>query len=227
MALTVGTGINRAAARRAPVPTYRSPRVAERSGGRSAYRAPAKRKSSGGGGSSRNRGQVSQGYSRSGGGGGGGGGVRGVSSGASAGPVKPVAPNINSYLAGDTDYQNFLRGNKRTLGDFLNDLTRQRTEAGTTFATSKRQMETERERALEAMKDEFASRGLLTSGLYGEAQGDYNTDWTQQMGTLEQANSAFLADLLSQQTNFSREQQLATEAAKQEALRRRAERYGV
>jgi hypothetical protein len=88
-------------------------------------------------------------------------------------------------------------------------------------------METERERALEAMKDEFASRGLLTSGLYGEAQGDYNTDWTQQMGTLEQANSAFLADLLSQQTNFSREQQLATEAAKQEALRRRAERYGV
>jgi len=226
MALTVGTGINRAAARRAPVPTYRSPRVAERAPApKRATRSPARRAPSSGGGS---RGQISQGYSRGAGGGGGGGrGVSNVPSGG-AGAVKSVgAPSLSSYLAGDTDYQNFLRGNQRTLADFLNDMGRQKTEAGTTFATSKRQMETEKEEALEAMKDEFASRGLLMSGLYGEAQGDYNRDWTTQMGTMEQANSAFLADLLSQQTNFKREQQLASESAKQEALRRRAERYGV
>lgn len=142
-------------------------------------------------------------------------------------PPAPVAPSLDKWLAGDTAYQQFLRGGQKTLGDFLNDLGRQRTEAGTTFQTSKRQMDQTREMTLEDMLNEYAARGLLKSGLYTDSVADYNRDWQQQMTTLEQQNAAFLADLLSQETNFKREQSLSTEAAKQEALRRRAERYGL
>jgi hypothetical protein len=88
-------------------------------------------------------------------------------------------------------------------------------------------METEREKALEAMQDEFASRGLLKSGLFGEAQGDYQTDWQSQMKQLQQGQSSLLADLLSQRTNYGREQDLARESARQDAIRRRASKYGL
>lgn len=139
----------------------------------------------------------------------------------------PKPPNVKSYLAGDVTYQDLLRGQQRTLSDFLADITRQRGEAKTSFGDVTRSMETERDRALEAMMNEYASRGLLQSGLFGEAQGNYQQDWQNQMTSLEQGQQSLLGDLLSQQTNFKREQGLASEAARQDAIRRRASKYGL
>jgi hypothetical protein len=120
-----------------------------------------------------------------------------------------------------------LRNQQRTLSDFLSDIGRQRTEAETSFADVTRSMGLEKERALEAMMNEFASRGLLQSGLYAEEQGDYNRDWQAQMAQLQQGQQSLLGDLLSQKTNFGREQELAKEAARQDAIRRRAQKYGL
>lgn len=143
-------------------------------------------------------------------------------------PPKPKPPpSVKDYLAGDVSYQNLLRGQQRTLADFLADIGRQRTEATTSFGDVTRSMEQEKERALEAMTNEFASRGLLQSGLFGQEQAEYNQDWANQMTQLEQGQQSLLADLLSQRTNFQREQSLAQEAARQSAIRRRAEKYGI
>lgn len=162
------------------------------------------------------------------------GGSRPVSSNRTPGRVEPVTkpkpkppPSVKNYLAGDTGYQQLLRGQQRTLADFLADIGRQRTEAKTSFGDVTRSMEQEKERALEAMQNEFASRGLLQSGLFGKEQGEYNQDWANQMTQLEQGQQSLLSDLLSQRTNFQREQQLAQEAARQSAIRRRAEKYGI
>lgn len=140
---------------------------------------------------------------------------------------KPKPPSVKSYLAGDVTYQDLVRNQQRTLADFMADLNRQRGEAKTSFGDVTRSMESERERSLKAMMDEYAARGLLSSGLYGEAQGNYQKDWAAQMSQLQQGQSSLLADLLSQQTNFQREQQLAAEAARQDAIRRRAQKYGI
>lgn len=180
----------------------RKPRYSSSSGGGSSF--------SSGGGSSRG------GSSRSSGGGGGG-----------AAPKAPSVPSLNDYLGTDSVYQQSVSGGKRSLNDFLSEMTRRRGEAGTQFTQTQGSMERDRVTQLEDLKNEFASRGLIQSGLYGEEQGKFQQKFTEQQTALQQQQAALLADLLSQEKNYRRENDLATQQAKQEALARRAAKYNI
>lgn len=142
-------------------------------------------------------------------------------------PKPKPPPSIKSYLAGDEVYQQGVRGGKRSLQDFLSELTRRRGEAGTSFTQTSEQMEQDRVRQLEDMRNEFASRGLIHSGLFGAEQGRFQEDFQTQMNLAQQAQKQLLSDILGQETNFRREQELSMEAARQEALARRASRYNI
>ena len=184
----------------------------------------ASKKSSGGGGSRRYSGGSSSSSSsrRSSGGGGGGGSSRSVAT-----PRTPSAPSIGSYLGTDSVYQTGLSGNKRSLADYLSELGRRRGEATTQFNQTKGSMERDRTRQLKDLENEFASRGLIQSGLYGEEQGRFQQQFTDQMNALSQQQAALLADLLAQQRNYQRENDLANQQLKQEALARRAAKYKI
>ncbi len=143
-------------------------------------------------------------------------------------PVKkPTIPDIATYLGGDTAYQNAVRAGKASLADFLSEMTRRRGEAGTQFDQTLGSMNRDRTQQLEDLKNEFASRGLIQSGLYGEEQGRFQQQFTEQMNALRQQQSALLADLLSQEQNYKRENQQSLEVAKQQALARRASKYSI
>lgn len=143
-------------------------------------------------------------------------------------PVKkPVIPGIDQYLGTDAAYQQAVSGSKRSLSDFLSDIGRRRGEAGTQYGQTRASMERDRKQQLEDLRDEFASRGLINSGLYGQEQGDFQNRFTEQMSALDQQQAALLADLLTQETNFRRESDLATQQAKQEALLRRAQKFNI
>lgn len=172
------------------------------------------------GGSSSSRGGGSSSSSRGGGYGGGGGGGFNPPSG-------PKAPSINSYLGTDSVYQQGLRGNQRTLADYISELGRRKGEAGTQYTQTRGSMERDRDQQLESLRNEFASRGLIQSGLYAEEQGNFQKKFTEQMTALEQQQASLLADLLSQEKNYRRENDLANEQARQEALLRRASKYNV
>lgn len=141
---------------------------------------------------------------------------------------KPKAPpSINSYLGTDSAYQNAVRGQGRTLADYLSELARRRGEAGTQFNMTKASMERDRTQQLEDLKNEFASRGLIQSGLYGQEQGRFQQQFTDQFNALNTQQTGLLADLLSQEKNYRRENDLALEEAKQQALQRRAAKYNI
>lgn len=144
-----------------------------------------------------------------------------------AAPKKPSIPGINSYLGTDSGYQDVIRGGKRSLEDFLSELTRRKGESETQFGMTKGNMERDRTQQLDALRQEFASRGLINSGLFGEEQGRFQQDFMTQQTALEQQQAALLADIMSQEKNFRREQELAIEQAKQEALQRRAAKYNI
>jgi hypothetical protein len=134
---------------------------------------------------------------------------------------------LDKYLAGDSVYQQALRGNKRTLADFLSDLTRRRGESGTQFYKTRASMDRDSKDQLNALAEEYASRGLIQSGLYAKAQGDFRTKFGEQMNALKDQQTNLIADLASQERNYRRENSLANESARQAALLRRAQRYGV
>lgn len=166
-------------------------------------------RSSGGGSSSRGN---------SGGGGGGGGSIS---------KPKVSIPSLAAYLGTDSTYQNALSGGKRTLADFLSQLAQKRSEATTQYNTTAAGMERDRTQQLSDLRDEFASRGLIQSGLYGQEQGKFQQQYTDQRNSLDQQQTGLLADLMSQQKNYQREQDLAVQAAKQEAINRRAAQYKI
>lgn len=157
-------------------------------------------------------------------------GNSGSSGGSSKAPVaapKPTVPGLNAYLGTDSAYQNAVSGGKRSLNDFLSEMNRRRGEAGTQFNQTTASMEHDRVQQLEDLRNEFASRGLIQSGLYGEQQGNFQQKFTEQRTALDQQQAALLADLLGQETNYKREQELTLEQAKQEALLRRSQKYNI
>lgn len=192
--------------------------------GRGVSKVVRRRSSSGGSSSSSRRrygggssGRSSGGSSRNSGGGGGGG--------RSSAPKAPSAPSLASFLAGDATYQSVVRGGKRSLADLISELGRRRGEATTQYNQTLGSMERDRTQQLADLRDEFASRGLIQSGLFGEEQGRFQSQFAEQQTALKQQQTALLADLLSQQKNAQRENDLALEAARQEALQRRAAKY--
>lgn len=146
---------------------------------------------------------------------------------AAPGPVQPVVPDIEQFLAGDVGYQDQLRSFSKALSDYLADLNRNRTDLETTFQTSSKGLADQRLLDLEQLEDQYAAQGLLSSGLYGEAVGDYEKGYGEQVAELGRTRSRGLEDLLAGETQFRGEQATASEAAKNEAIRRRAAQYGV
>lgn len=136
-------------------------------------------------------------------------------------------PSLSSYLATDDVYQQLLRSGKKSLADFLSELGRRRGEATTSYNQTSQSMERDRVQQLADLRDEFASRGLIQSGLFGQEQGKFQDQFNQQKRTLDTQQTSLLSDLLSQERNYRREQGTALETARQEALQRRAARYRI
>lgn len=176
--------------------------------------------------SHRNVGRSSSGSSSGGGGssrfsgGGGGGGGASVSH-------TPIVPSLAAYLGTDSAYQGAVSGGKRTLADYIADIGRRRGEATTQFNTTKSSMERDRATQLDQLRQEFASRGLINSGLFGQKEGEFQKQYQDQFNALGQQQTGLLSDLMSQQHNYQREYELALQQAKQEALARRAAKYNI
>jgi hypothetical protein len=214
---SIGAAIGKAAGKAVPKGTGKS--TARVTGGSSSRRSksPVNRssgRSSGGGSSSRS----------SGGSSGGGGGTRYS---VPKTPKAPSAPSLASWLGNDAAYQQVVSGGKRSLADFLSEMSRRRGEAGTQYTQTTQSMERDRVQQLADLQNEYASRGLIQSGLYGEEQGKFQEQFTTQKNALAQQQAALLADLMSQQKNYQREQDLSLKSAQQDALARRAAKYKI
>ncbi len=206
----IGASLGRSAARVGNTSGKSGRRRTNAGGGRRSSKSSSRgysssRRSSGGGGSG-----------RSSGGGGGGGGYS-----------APKAPSLAAYLGSDSVYQSAINNRNRSLTDFLSETGRRRGEATTQFNQTKGSMERDRDQQLDAIRQEFASRGIINSGLFGEEQGRFQQTFAEQLNALQQQQTALLADLLAQEKNARREGDLTAEQARQEAIARRSAKYGL
>lgn len=139
---------------------------------------------------------------------------------------KPLSA-LQKWLAGDTTYQQQLAEFNKSRGDYQATYNKQ------VGITNRDYNETQRELNLQGQKDrmdqqnDFAGRGILHSGVYAQALGDYNTDFNTKLHNLTTGETDKLGDLADQRGSFLRELQLQLNAAKQEAIRRRAQQLGL
>jgi hypothetical protein len=139
----------------------------------------------------------------------------------------PVVPSIDSYLGGDAGYQDQMRQFAQTLGNFNADATRRRGSLESSFGLSSKALEDQKVKDLLNMEADYGSRGMIHSGLYGNAVGDYNTEFGNRMSDLQRQQTDALGALQQEQGQFQSTQQLKEQAAREMAIRRRAEQFGV
>lgn len=142
---------------------------------------------------------------------------------AQAGPV----PDINAYLGGDSGYQSQLAQIAKALTDFQADSGRRKGVLDTEFSTSDKALRDQRGMDMESIKDDYGARGLLRSGLFGKAVGDYDTEFNNRIAELSRRQADALALLQQETGQFSSQQELTKQQAREQAIRRRAEQFGV
>lgn len=136
-------------------------------------------------------------------------------------------PPVAKYLGADPVYQQGLSELMRTLNAFKVSNTDSQTDVRSAFNTSMQRMGAERGEALNSLKDDFASRGLLQSGLYADANSDYNKEYRNRVTDLTRDRTDQLGNLKSEFSNFRGLNNSKVQELRLDAIRRRAEKYGI
>ena len=183
-------------------------------------------------------------------GGGGGGGYYGGDDysgggyyGGGGGGVAPMvtAPSDEDYLAGDSGYQTQLSALQGALQRYLADADFQRSNYTTDYKRSLRDLGydegtkawnwndrlTASGRGYQNQLDDFASRGMLQSQGYADAFQELQRMLNQQYDSLSSAKNTFMTDLDNQIANYKGENTSNQQAARAEALQRRAAQYSL
>lgn len=138
-----------------------------------------------------------------------------------------AVPDINAFLTGDPGYQQQLRQFMKSLNDYSADADRRKGILGQEHGLSKKALADQRLMDLEGIEEDFSSRGLQRSGLYGEAVGDYEKEYGTRVSDLDRRQQQALQQLIQERSQYHQQNLLQQQAAKEQALRRRAEQYGV
>lgn len=151
----------------------------------------------------------------------------GVGGGRVTPPAPPAPPSVDEWLAGDTAYLSTTDALQKALADYQARMNQQKGQYQTEFDTNLGNLNTSREAAIADLTDDFAARGLMNSGLFANSRAELMSDYDARQAALEQGRSNFLADLEAAFADFQSEQELTKTKARQDALARRAQRYGL
>lgn len=164
----------------------------------------------------------------------------GFGGGGGAAPVIS-APSEEDYLAGDSGYQTQLSALTGALQRYLADSDFQRKTYQTDYERSLKDLGydegtkawnwndrlTASGRGYQNQLDDFGSRGMLQSSGYADAFAELQRMLGQQYDGMSQARTTFNTDLDNQVANYKAENTASQQAARAEAIARRAAQYGL
>lgn len=126
----------------------------------------------------------------------------------------------------DSEYLSEIKALERELTDYKSKMNLNRTRTSTQHGLSERDLRQQSERDLRDLKDDFAARGIVLSGVYGGKVGEYNTILGQQNAELDRQYKDAITDIGNQYKDYLREVGVQKEQARLAAIRRRAQKLG-
>ena len=162
-------------------------------------------------------------------------------------PAAPAIPTEANYLAGDATYQATLAALKKQLQNFTTDINTQRSNRKLDYDKSLKDLGyvapdpnargagpswnwedtlTASGRANQNQLNDFAARGMLQSSGYADSFQDLTRSLMDQYTGIDQSNTQFNTDLDRQLTRAKDENTSASQAARAQAIMRRAAQYG-
>jgi hypothetical protein len=108
------------------------------------------------------------------------------------------------WLAGDTEYQNEIKGYDDTLKDFLARITTQETDFKGDYDTALRGFGRNRAKAELGLGEDYTARGLANSGMFGQATREQYAQFEDQKKGMTTAKDRGLADFQNQRSDKER-----------------------
>lgn len=136
-------------------------------------------------------------------------------------------PDINDFLGGDPTFNDQMSLFQKLREDFELSNASQRGDVEEDFATALERLGLQRKRSHRDMTGDFASRGLLHSGLFTGELAEYDEDYTNVISDLGRDKQRTLEDLIESLGMFQTQLDAQQVGARQEALRRYAERFAT
>lgn len=129
---------------------------------------------------------------------------------------------INAYLRGDTTYIGQEAGLRNAMDNFNTNYDTQGQEYDIEYNMNKDNLDKALVEANTGLTDDYASRGMMNSGLYGKAWGDQQDEFKGRQTSMNNARNMFLSDQLAEKNEFDQESLLSGQKARQDAINRRA-----
>lgn len=142
-------------------------------------------------------------------------------------PKKPGAPSIDKYLRSDANYNQGLSELMRTLDQYKAGNADSRGDVQEAFKTAMQRMGEEKTKSLQGLQEDFASRGLLTSGLYTQSVSDYDKQYGDRVSDMTRDQQNQTENLNRDLSNYQSLTKSKQADLKLDAIRRRAEKYGI
>ena len=152
-------------------------------------------------------------------------------------PAMPSIPTEDDFLGGDTTYLSQQAALKAALENYMSQMDQQKSQYGTDYTAKVDQLGYDLndpsnargmfKRSIGDQENDFASRGLLQSGLFGNARDELNSDFQSRANDMLRAKTQFETGLGTDLTNFQSEQGLTLDRARADALARRAAQFAL
>ena len=139
--------------------------------------------------------------------------------------VKPMS--LDQWLAQDTAFTSAKNNYSKALQDFTAQDAAERAKFNNEYNVNVQKLGVEKGDAQTALNDDYAARGLMNSGLYADALNDFQKNYAQKQADLDRAKTAYLNDLSTDKTNFTSQQALELQKAKDAAAARRTAQFGL
>ena len=152
-------------------------------------------------------------------------------------PPMPAIPTEEDFLGGDTTFLSQQAALKAALENYMSQMGQQKSQYGTDYAAKVDQLGFDLndpsnpkglfKRSIGDQENDFASRGLLQSGLFGNARDELTSDFQTRANDMLRARTQFETGLDTDLTNFKSEQGLTLDRARADALARRAAQFAL
>lgn len=162
--------------------------------------------------------------------------------GAIAGAAAPAAPGVSeaSFLVSDPGYKAQLAALTKALSDYQASNNTQLSQYNTDYGKSLKSLgwdptakdwntqdqNTSSGRAVQNLNNDFASRGLLQSSLFGEADNNLMRSLNDQLSSIDTAKQNYSTNLAQQLAAYKNQNLASQQQAKADALARYAAQYG-
>lgn len=130
--------------------------------------------------------------------------------------------DINKYLTNDVDYQNQMAALLKATGDYRAQELNAENRYNTGYALNRNDIAEQQRLSGIDQQEDYASRGMIRSGLYGVANADRLTGYANQYAKIDNDKANYTGDLRTQMTNYLASQQLSQQQARQDAIHRHA-----